>query len=356
MSVKPTLVPSRALHHQNVIAVSCGAGHSFALVSPVEGDPTQNIVYSWGKCNFGQLGHGEEEVDKSSATHIVQLDNLGVVGLGAGDAYGLAVTHMGSVYSWGCGFGGGLGHGNESHLFSPKKIEALSPHVIRKVTAGKTHTLGLSDKGEVFVWGTNKSGQLGIGSNTGTSTPKRLGFDKIVREIACGESHTLILTEEGTVYGFGSNSKGQLGIPSQQTPQSNEPLPIKLEEPILNIGCGLNYSWAIDKNNHLWMWGDNIGGQLALIETPWDVPPHLVMLDNAPLQVKRVSGTQYATICESLQGTIYTWGELFLWQDTVKDRQNPLPQNCTPKESRIKRRVVDMASGCNHFVVALSLD
>lgn len=114
--------PSRALFNQNVIQIACGAGHSFVLVEKHPVDAMQNVVYSWGKCNFGQLGktpfasahffnsiltfsvgHGEEDVDKNAPTHVSFFDGLGVASLSCGDAYTLAVLHCGDVYSWGSG-------------------------------------------------------------------------------------------------------------------------------------------------------------------------------------------------------------------------------------------------------------
>ncbi len=47
---EPTLVS--ALSGKNIIAISCGSSHSAAISA--EGD-----LYTWGRGNYGRLGHGK---------------------------------------------------------------------------------------------------------------------------------------------------------------------------------------------------------------------------------------------------------------------------------------------------------
>ena len=67
----------------------------------------------------------------------------------------------------------------------------------------------------VFVWGSHRHGQLGIGTTEQTHvfTPTELvGFKaRHVQYIASGEQHTLFIMKDGTVYSCGQNDLGQLG-------------------------------------------------------------------------------------------------------------------------------------------------
>jgi alpha-tubulin suppressor-like RCC1 family protein len=78
---------------------------------------------------------------------------------------------------------------------------------------------------EVFVWGDDSCGQLGlelhkkIQQHTGNSvpiyfyrTPKSCSFNVLIKKIACGANHSAMLTNSGHLYMMGSNSHGQLGI------------------------------------------------------------------------------------------------------------------------------------------------
>ena len=78
---------------------------------------------------------------------------------------------------------------------------------------------------EVYVWGDNQFGQLGLGSlaesssrksadfqqNMGaksSSLPKICCFNTVVAKVSCGMSHTIMLSASGHVYSMGSNQYG----------------------------------------------------------------------------------------------------------------------------------------------------
>lgn len=67
-------------------------------------------VYTWGRGNYGRLGHGTSE-DHNVPTIVVGLKGHHVVDIacGSGDAQTLALTDSGLVFSWGDGDYGKLG-------------------------------------------------------------------------------------------------------------------------------------------------------------------------------------------------------------------------------------------------------
>ncbi len=79
-------------------------------------------VYSWGKCHFGQLGFGEENFDLYYPSLIPSLSSLKMKALGAGMSFSFSITEGGVLYSWGCGFYGSLGHGDEHSIYLPQKV------------------------------------------------------------------------------------------------------------------------------------------------------------------------------------------------------------------------------------------
>jgi len=54
--------------------------------------------------------------------------------------------------------------------------------------------------------------------------PKSLSFDMIIQMVACGQSHSTFLTERGQVFSFGDNQYGQLGIDDRSHKSTNAPL------------------------------------------------------------------------------------------------------------------------------------
>lgn len=74
---------------------------------------------------------------------------------------------------------------------------------------------------EVYVWGSNKYGQLGMGEVTNDEDvesevdgvnesllPRICCFNTVVSKVSCGNNHTLMLSQSGHVYSMGSNQFG----------------------------------------------------------------------------------------------------------------------------------------------------
>lgn len=80
---------------------------------------------------------------------------------------------------------------------------------------------------QVYAWGHNVSGQVGCGTilSTVQPIPKLLHIvlnGKKVVHISCGDSSSVAVTDNGEVYSWGHNGVGQLGIgncTSQAEPQ-----------------------------------------------------------------------------------------------------------------------------------------
>jgi len=83
----------------------------------------------------------------------------------------------------------------------------------------------------------------------------------------------LLLTSEGQVYSFGNNGYGQLGINDKNIKSINIPTLIGDIPEIQRIECGYNHSMCIDINNNLWIFGDNENGQLGLGDREYRYKP-----------------------------------------------------------------------------------
>jgi alpha-tubulin suppressor-like RCC1 family protein len=70
--------------------------------------------------------------------------------------------------------------------------------------------LALTDKGEVYSWGQNIHGELGIGNRVNTGKPTHIrSIEGKVKQISAGSCHAAALTENGTVYTWGNGNKGR---------------------------------------------------------------------------------------------------------------------------------------------------
>jgi regulator of chromosome condensation len=77
-----------------------------------------------------------------------------------------------------------------------ERVQARNP---KDIFCGKQHSFYLNKKGQVFAWGLNNHGQLGIGHKDNTSLPTHIpkldGLNVI--QIAGGEHHSIALTQDG---------------------------------------------------------------------------------------------------------------------------------------------------------------
>uniref|UniRef100_A0A8C4Q7E9 HECT and RLD domain containing E3 ubiquitin protein ligase family member 1 n=1 Tax=Eptatretus burgeri TaxID=7764 RepID=A0A8C4Q7E9_EPTBU len=117
-----------------------------------------------------------------------------------------------TVWSFGGGDNGKLGHGDTNRVYKPKLVEALQGMFIRKICAGSQSSLALTSTGQLYAWGCGAC--LGCGSSEATALRP-----KLIEELACirmvdissGDSHCLALTHDNEVYAWGNNSMGQCG-------------------------------------------------------------------------------------------------------------------------------------------------
>jgi alpha-tubulin suppressor-like RCC1 family protein len=81
------------------------------------------------------------------------------------------------------------------------------------LAAGTFHCAALEDTGQVWVWGANSEGQLGVGDLAQRAQPARVIFLEGVNvvRVATGAYHTLFLTDFGELFSTGLNANGQLG-------------------------------------------------------------------------------------------------------------------------------------------------
>ena len=80
----------------------------------------------------------------------------------AGEQHSLVVVQCGAVFSFGHGWCGQLGHGDEEDLSVPKRIEALAEQRALAVSAGGGHSIVVAASGHVYTFGLGTCGRLGI--------------------------------------------------------------------------------------------------------------------------------------------------------------------------------------------------
>ena len=208
-------------------------------------------VYGWGQNNYGQLATG----DTKNITKPVYMGIDNVVDVDAGAYFTIALKADGTVWTAGCNINSQLGIGNaeNSSEFVQVKTEDGYLTNIKAVGAGDNFAFAISNENEVYAWGNNAYGQLGIGDTTLRNLATKTKFENIT-QISAGEKHTVALDANGAVWTVGYNNYGELGIGNR----TNKSVPQKiLASGAKEVATGQKHTVVLKNDGTVWATGYN---------------------------------------------------------------------------------------------------
>jgi alpha-tubulin suppressor-like RCC1 family protein len=181
----------------------------------------------------------------------------------------------------------------------------LNPPLLGQVTAGQSHSCGLDPTGDVWCWGSNTFGQVGLTAGVQPFNPVQFNLNEVT-SLAAGGFHSCAIQQGGVVC-WGYNAFGQLGINSTVTtalPTTslyNNGAPL---DGMVQIVAGLYHTCALRADGLLFCWGDNNNGQIGngtVNESP--------LATQVPLSgVAQVAASSNTTCARLTNGTVWCWG------------------------------------------------
>ena len=239
------------------------------------GPSSRNVV--WIRHDGGIYINGRN-LQKHSQTEItIPMDmryfldkSLKCVDAASSYFHSMIVCNDGSVWSSGRGNFGELGHGGSSKLFCELfvRVKALQKHIIVNVSAGNYFSIFLCNDGNIWSCGKNVFGQCGLGysDEDRNRVPTKIGYFewnkiKIVR-IECALHHTLALDENGRLYCWGKNNLGQCALDTSIHGDSIC-IPSLVQyfcdenKKIIDIKTGGNHSGCVTEDKLWHIWGCN---------------------------------------------------------------------------------------------------
>jgi alpha-tubulin suppressor-like RCC1 family protein len=205
------LTVNEELSHKQIIDFKNGLYHAIART-------IDRKVYCWGYNRFGVLGNGKNDINYYRPQLNKYLSDKQIIDICCGFRHSLVLTNSGEVYAWGRNIEGQIGIRRNSRKkcqLIPIKLNGFNDEKVIQISCGSWHSMALTENGLVFIWGSNKKGRLGHNNNEkfiSEPTIVPLNNEISVKKISCGHSHNLLLSGEGVIYSFGSNDCGQLGI------------------------------------------------------------------------------------------------------------------------------------------------
>lgn len=305
--------------------VDAGANHSLALFG--------NELYSSGYNNFGQLGYETKTTFNINDSQVLipnleQNENL--LKISAGDDFSIALTDLGRVFSWGKNNLGQLGLGNLSTNSIPQvvniPIDSNNEEKITHIFAGNTHSLALSNNGNIYGWGSNKARQIYSQGNDIISSPVllRKGLEielkqtneRIVR-IGAGLNFSLFYTDYGNLYFLGDDAFNdfsfpfEVGFPAQQISFEN----LLFNEIIARINVGRSHFNILTQLGNVFTIGSKKFGQHGKgISSLYSGNLAMVKIDfseilNPGESVISISGLENSPIVFTNENRTIAWGD-----------------------------------------------
>ena len=244
--------------------ISCG--YHFTVCIDREG-----FMWSFGQNSYGQLGTGNK-THFNVPQKILEIPP--VLSVYCGSEHTLMITNDSNL--WSCGYNayGQLCLGNTESQLKPQKTSFSN---ISKLATGVNHSLFQNNKGEIFACGYNQYGACGLGHcNHPQITPSLiLNLPSNIVHFVSGHYQNLFLDSEGNVFSFGHNSNGELGLGHNTNQNVLNMIPNI--PPIKIISCVFASCYLIDFEGNLWSFGYNDCGQLghgdtSNINTPKIIP------------------------------------------------------------------------------------
>ncbi|XP_033991284.1 retinitis pigmentosa GTPase regulator b [Trematomus bernacchii] len=237
-------VPSKFWLKNDVpLKIACGDEHT-ALI-------TENgKLFMFGSNNWGQLGLGSKAtVSKPTCVKALKCERVQTVACGRNHT--LLYTAQGGVFSSGGNSEGQLGLGDCEERTSFQRIAFFdSRGPIKMLAAGSNTSAVLTEGGDLFMWGDNTEGQIGLGKESHASTPQEVSVGRSISWVSCGYYHSAFITEDGGLYTFGECDSGKLGLNTEQLQRHRVPQLVGgLRQPVTQVSCGGGHTVALTEDD-----------------------------------------------------------------------------------------------------------
>ena len=196
----------------------------------------------------------------------------------------------------------------------PAKAAVANPVI--SVALGSEHSAAIRADGSLWMWGSNKYGQLGIDNSAFIDPDDDYGYDeddennpvsslniprRVMENVAfvsTWNNSTAVIRKDGSLWTWGNNKNGQLGDGTSKS----RFLPKKIMDGVSFVELG-NTSAALKADGSLWMWGENEYGQIG-DGTHKDRKSPVKVMDD----VTSVKKGWVHTAALKTDGSLWTWG------------------------------------------------
>ena len=218
---------------------------------------TDHKVFSWGGGGMGPMAieckQKRSKFESPQNVELLEEEDITNISIGLNHACAISESMVG--YSWGSGEsgclgstnhdGGGTGYSTHPDLISFPMKNGFR-EFIQTIECGEMHCCALSSIGEIYTWGHAANGRLGVigGTSKIIRIPHIINISVQIKMVSCGAEHTMAASCSN-IYSWGANDGGRLGLgdlANRSTPSIIESLQ---GLHIIDISCGTWHSACI---------------------------------------------------------------------------------------------------------------
>jgi len=215
---------------------------------------------------------------------------------------------------WGTNSSGQIGIGSVGGIvYAPMKTGTVK---FKQVSVGGAHTCALDGEGAAYCWGSNVTGALGTGNTAASSAPIAVDTDLRFASIGAGNSHSCALTATGAAFCWGSNAFGAVGsetsescmiTPTRVAACATRPTPVSGGYAFTALEVGLWNGCGLTSDGVARCWGNNLYGQMGtgVIGPARNVAPRPIVTD-VRFATLSVGAAHMCGI--AITGVAYCWG------------------------------------------------
>jgi alpha-tubulin suppressor-like RCC1 family protein len=275
----------------------------------VESDPNEPAAIPEaveGPAPVAEPNPKDEPATPQPAEAGVAMAGAGAAAVAAGHTHSCAIQR-GALYCWGSNSSGQLGVGGAADQDVPTRVGSDSNWTM--VQAARAHTCAVSSAGEVFCWGGNQRGQLGQGDRQSRATPVAVELPAAATVLSADFEHSCALLETTELYCWGYNFEGGLGqgdrFPNNDDTAADGLLPLRVPGAWSHVDTGGGHTCGVKTDGTLWCWGRNSDSEIGRAEPAQVREP--VQVENATDWATSAAGQSH-TCALKQDGSLWCWG------------------------------------------------